>query len=285
MIVDQAIEELGGWNDAAIDYWSEISGVDIRSIDENTPFDIEVANRLLATFPEVLQKFKKPAQEPKAEEVVEGISEVAEELVKELEATEEEPEVVQVSEEVEVREAAEEGEPEVEEVLEEVAEMAEALASAMGEGLGVEEAAEEEEEEEVEELVEEEVAPEVVEELAEAAKVMETIELPAVDLEPFKSLPGLVGVCAFHGERMVAKEALGEVELEVLSDLVPKALGIFRGLLGKGERKFDILVLTLGNMHVLAMPKGEFYFVAVMKAERLGAAMAFFREALKRVEA
>lgn len=293
MIIDQAVEELGGWNDAAIDYWSQISGVDIRSIDENTPFDIEVANRLLATFPEVLNKFKKPQGEPEPEEVVEGISEAAEELVRELEAEEpqeqvvaegappeEEREVEEVEEPVTVEEVSKE-EPEVEEVLEEVAEMAEALTAAMAQ----EPEPQREEAEELEEVQEpEEVAPEVVEELAEAAKVMESLELPSVNLEPFKGVPGLVAAGAFYQGKMVAKEVAGEVSLEPLGELIGLSAELFRKLLGKGERKFDSLVLSLGNMHVLGMPKGDFYIVAVMKAERLGAALAFFREALKRVE-
>lgn len=81
LIVDQAVEEMGGWNDAAIDRWTELSGVDVRAIDENTPFDIDVANRLLATFPQVLEELMAgPApfpEEPTPEEVMTDLSEMA----------------------------------------------------------------------------------------------------------------------------------------------------------------------------------------------------------------
>ena len=79
MIVDQAIEEMGGWNDEAIDRWSELAGVDIRSIDENTPFDIDIANKLLATFPQVVQEMKSKG-EPSPDEVINDLSEIAESL-------------------------------------------------------------------------------------------------------------------------------------------------------------------------------------------------------------
>ncbi len=91
LIVDQAIEEMGGWNDQAIDRWSELSGVDVRAIDENTPFDIDVANRLLATFPQVLEELMRaPApvpEEPTPEEVITDLSEMAQPLSEALGVT------------------------------------------------------------------------------------------------------------------------------------------------------------------------------------------------------
>jgi len=89
---------MGGWNDAAVDRWSELSGVDIRAIDENTPFDIDVANRLLATFPQVLEELmagQAPApvpEEPTPEEVITELSEIAQGLGEALSVAPEEPE-------------------------------------------------------------------------------------------------------------------------------------------------------------------------------------------------
>ncbi len=62
LIVENAIDELrkAGLDskaiDKALDYWSQISGVNVKEIDERTPFDIEMANKLLTTFPEVMSK-------------------------------------------------------------------------------------------------------------------------------------------------------------------------------------------------------------------------------------
>jgi len=93
IIVDQALEELGGWDDAAVDRWSELSGVDVRAIDDNTPFDIDVANRLLATFPQVMEERKAPAaaapEEPSPDEVISELSEIAEGLGEALGMSEE----------------------------------------------------------------------------------------------------------------------------------------------------------------------------------------------------
>jgi len=60
MIVLQGKEELGN-DPEAIKLWAELSGVDIDSIDENTPFDIDMADRLLRTLPEVMEKMKERA--------------------------------------------------------------------------------------------------------------------------------------------------------------------------------------------------------------------------------
>jgi hypothetical protein len=95
LIVDQAVEEMGGWNDAAMDRWSELSGVDVRAINDNTPFDIDVANRLLATFPQVLEELMAgPApvpEEPTPEEVITDLSEMAQGLGEALGMAPEEP--------------------------------------------------------------------------------------------------------------------------------------------------------------------------------------------------
>ena len=95
LIVDQAVEEMGGWNDVAMDRWSELSGVDVRAINDNTPFDIDVANRLLATFPQVLEELMAgPApvpEEPTPEEVITDLSEMAQGLGEALGMTPEEP--------------------------------------------------------------------------------------------------------------------------------------------------------------------------------------------------
>ena len=69
LIVDNAIEEMKskGLDDSAIQkaitYWSEISGIDIKSINENTPFDIDIVNKLLSTFPNVMSKISEFKEE------------------------------------------------------------------------------------------------------------------------------------------------------------------------------------------------------------------------------
>ncbi|MEO0145009.1 MAG: hypothetical protein ABIL49_08300 [candidate division WOR-3 bacterium] len=94
-IVDNAIEELKSKGldsfaiERALDYWSEISGINVKSIDETTPFDIEIVNKLLSTFPSVISKiseFKEEAIEI-PEFSIEDIkeSETIEDLDKELE--------------------------------------------------------------------------------------------------------------------------------------------------------------------------------------------------------
>lgn len=101
LIVDQAVEELGGWNDAAIDRWSELSGVDVRAINDSTPFDIDVANRLLVTFPQVLEEMMAgpapvPPEEPTPEEVITDLSEMAEGLDEAFGIAPEEPKAPEV---------------------------------------------------------------------------------------------------------------------------------------------------------------------------------------------
>ncbi|NPB04694.1 MAG: hypothetical protein GXO39_09865 [Thermotogae bacterium] len=61
-IVLQGKEELGN-DPEAIRLWAELSGVDIDSINENTPFDIDVADRLLRTLPEVINRMKRRTTE------------------------------------------------------------------------------------------------------------------------------------------------------------------------------------------------------------------------------
>jgi hypothetical protein len=62
LIVDNAIDELKkrGLDDnaisKAIDYWSNIAGINIKEITEYSEFDIEIINKLLSTFPSVLSK-------------------------------------------------------------------------------------------------------------------------------------------------------------------------------------------------------------------------------------
>ncbi|MGB9589367.1 MAG: hypothetical protein ACPL68_00620 [Candidatus Hydrothermia bacterium] len=102
LIVDQAVEEMGGWNDAAIDRWSELSGVDVRAINDTTPFDIDVANRLLATFPQVLKEMMAgpaplPPEEPTPEEVITELSEMAEGISEALDMTPEETKALEVT--------------------------------------------------------------------------------------------------------------------------------------------------------------------------------------------
>ena len=69
LIIDNAIEEMKskGLDDSAIQkaitYWSEISGIDIKSINENTPFDIDIVNKLLSTFPNVMSKISEFKEE------------------------------------------------------------------------------------------------------------------------------------------------------------------------------------------------------------------------------
>jgi D-ribose pyranose/furanose isomerase RbsD len=76
MIVLQGKEELGNDPDA-IRLWAELSGVDINSIKEDTPFDIDIADRLLRTLPEVIERIKEKKKKgvPKVEEVFEVIKE------------------------------------------------------------------------------------------------------------------------------------------------------------------------------------------------------------------
>ncbi len=69
LIIDNAIDELKskGLSDSAIekaiDYWSEISGINIKSINESTPFNIEIVNKLLSTFPSVISKLNEFKEE------------------------------------------------------------------------------------------------------------------------------------------------------------------------------------------------------------------------------
>ena len=85
MIVLQGKEELGNDPDA-IRLWAELSGVDINSIKEDTPFDIDIADRLLRTLPEVIERIKEKKRTiisekkgvPKVEEVFEVIKEKVE---------------------------------------------------------------------------------------------------------------------------------------------------------------------------------------------------------------
>lgn len=79
MIVLQGKEELGNDPDA-IRLWAELSGVDINSIKEDTPFDIDIADRLLRTLPEVIERIKEKKKKgvPKVEEVFEVIKEEVE---------------------------------------------------------------------------------------------------------------------------------------------------------------------------------------------------------------
>lgn len=64
MIVEQAVAELGGWErpdiDRLLDLWQELSGVDVRQIDENTPFDPTIVDKLLATSPKSWRRPRGP---------------------------------------------------------------------------------------------------------------------------------------------------------------------------------------------------------------------------------
>jgi len=77
LIVLQGKEELGN-DPEAIRLWAELSGVDINSINENTPFDIDIADRLLRTIPEVIERMKE-----KKREEIEDISKGLESIIKE----------------------------------------------------------------------------------------------------------------------------------------------------------------------------------------------------------
>ena len=61
MIVLQGKEELGN-DPEAIRLWAELSGVDIDSITEDTPFDIDVADRLLRSLPEVIERMREKSR-------------------------------------------------------------------------------------------------------------------------------------------------------------------------------------------------------------------------------
>ncbi len=77
LIVLQGKEELGNDPDA-IRLWMELSGVDINSINENTPFDIDIADKLLRTLPEVIERMKE-----KRMKEIEDLSRGLESMIKE----------------------------------------------------------------------------------------------------------------------------------------------------------------------------------------------------------
>jgi hypothetical protein len=77
MIVLQGKEELGNDPDA-IRLWAELSGVDINSIKEDTPFDIDIADRLLRTLPEVIERIRE-----KKRIKIEGLSKNLETIISE----------------------------------------------------------------------------------------------------------------------------------------------------------------------------------------------------------
>ncbi|MCS7244967.1 MAG: hypothetical protein RMJ38_02410 [candidate division WOR-3 bacterium] len=123
LMVENAIDELKNKGlsedaiDRAISYWSEISNVDIKSINESTPFDIDIVNKLLSTFPGVLsriQDFKEEIieipefsiEEFKSEEVSEDLEKELEALMHILSAEEETPKSVSKELEEELQELA-----------------------------------------------------------------------------------------------------------------------------------------------------------------------------------
>ncbi len=122
MIVLQGKEELGN-DPEAIKLWSELSGIDVESIDENTPFDIEIADKLLRTLPEVIERLKH-----KKKEEIEKVEKGLETLIESKESREEEDKgagqlVEALKEEItkeHVFEIGEETEEEKEEIKEEV---------------------------------------------------------------------------------------------------------------------------------------------------------------------
>ncbi len=95
MIVLQGKEELGN-DPEAIRLWAELSGVDIDSIKEDTPFDIDTADRLLRSLPEVIERMRERSRrdvetlEERLKKVLEskqeksGADELLEKLDKEL---------------------------------------------------------------------------------------------------------------------------------------------------------------------------------------------------------
>ncbi len=106
LIVDNAIDELRSKGldntgiDRAISYWSEVSGIDIKKIDENTPFDIDIVNKLLSTFPNIISKIDEFKEEKieipefsiediKSEEIDESLEKELEMLMNVLSGTEE----------------------------------------------------------------------------------------------------------------------------------------------------------------------------------------------------
>ena len=96
MIVLQGKEELGN-NPDAIRLWAELSGVDINSIKEDTPFDIDIADRLLRTLPEVIERIKE-----KKRSEIEGLSKSLETIISEKKGVPKVEEVFEViKEEVE----------------------------------------------------------------------------------------------------------------------------------------------------------------------------------------
>ncbi len=86
MIVMQGKEELGN-DPEAIRLWAELSGVDIDSINEHTPFDIEVADRLLRTLPEVMERMRERARKD-VESLEESLKKVLESKQRKTEAEE-----------------------------------------------------------------------------------------------------------------------------------------------------------------------------------------------------
>jgi hypothetical protein len=308
LIVDQAMEEIGGWNDAAVDRWSELSGVDIRAIDENTPFDIEVANKLLATFPQVMAEMMAgpaptpPAEEPSPEEVITELSEIAQGLSEAISMAPEEPkppepEIPEVGLETGVSEEVPAEIPSsssIEALIKELESLAAGSEPAPKEELPVaEEAPEEAKEALVPEVPEEappatvpswEIPAPVAEELEKATRIMEELEAGEYNLSSLETrIPGFQAACLIKDGKVVARHSKRDVDWTALLQAVVAANGVFKAALGIDERLADELVMGLGNLFVLGFLIRDAQLVVILKSDRLGAARAYVSAALKSI--
>jgi len=321
LIVDQAMEEIGGWNDTAVDRWSELSGVDIRAIDENTPFDIEVANKLLATFPQVMAEMMAgpaptpPAEEPSPEEVITELSEIAQGLSEALSMAPEEPkppepEIPEVGLETGVSEEVPAEIPSsssIEALIKELESLAAGSEPAPKEELPVAEEAPEEAKEALvpevpEEAAEEALVPEVpeeappatvpsweipapvAEELEKATRIMEELEAGEYNLSSLETrIPGFQAACLIKDGKVVARHSKRDVDWTALLQAVVAANGVFKAALGIDERLADELVMGLGNLFVLGFLIRDAQLVVILKSDRLGAARAYVSAALKSI--
>jgi len=235
LIVDQAMEEIGGWNDAAVDRWSELSGVDIRAIDENTPFDIEVANKLLATFPQVMAEMMAgpaptpPAEEPSPEEVITELSEIAQGLSEALSMAPEEPkppepEIPEVGLETGVSEEVPAEIPSsssIEALIKELESLAAGSEPAPKEELPEEATEELPVAEEAPEEAKEALVPEVPEEAAEEALVPEVPEEAPPATVPSWEIPAPVAEELEKATRIMEELEAGEYNLSSLETRIP----------------------------------------------------------------
>ncbi|NPA80757.1 MAG: hypothetical protein GXO29_06895 [Thermotogae bacterium] len=269
MIVLQGKEELGN-DPEAIRLWAELSGVDIESIDENTPFDIDTADRLLRTLPEVMERMRQrttqelESLEEKLKQVLESKEEPTETetLLENLERELEEKAIFPMEEAEEMPTAAPaEAHEEPAEVEEVVAEPAEITA---------------EMEESVPETAEAEEVPVAapVEAHEEPAEAEETVaEVPAET--PKEEYEVVIGEAGIHEEGLVRLFRFKEGKVEVLKGDWKEDFVFLVSL--ASCKVVDRLVLALKNGHTLYGERvGDSYLVAEFDHQNVGIAKLMF---------